>query len=54
MDRDKAAEWFRKASEHGNSNGQWRLGTMYRFGEGVEIDLEKADEWYRKSRKSVK
>jgi TPR repeat protein len=39
---EKAVEWYRKSAEQGNSDGQWRLGTMYEYGDGVEKDLEKA------------
>ena len=42
-------EWIRKAAEQGDSEGQWRLGSMYEDGKGVEKDLAKAVEWYQKS-----
>jgi hypothetical protein len=48
-DLTKAAEWYRKAAEQGDADGQRRLGNMYKFGNGVEQDLTKAAEWYRKA-----
>jgi len=31
----KAVEWYRKAAEQGDANGQNNLGRMYDAGEGV-------------------
>ena len=41
--------WAKKSAEAENSEGMWRLGYAYEFGEGTEIDLKKAFEWYKKS-----
>uniref|UniRef100_UPI0040262DE2 tetratricopeptide repeat protein n=1 Tax=Alloprevotella sp. TaxID=1872471 RepID=UPI0040262DE2 len=51
VDKDygKAAEWYRKSAEQGNSEGQWKLGGCYEFGQGIDKDYGKAVEWYRKA-----
>ena len=48
-DYGKAAKWYRKSAEQGDSDGQWRLGVCYAWGQGVAQDYGKAVEWYRKS-----
>jgi len=35
-----------KAAERGNTEAQYKLGVFYETGNGVEIDLEKANYWY--------
>ena len=45
-----AFEWYTKAAEKGDKNAQCNLGYCYEHGRGeVEIDLEQAMFWYRKS-----
>ena len=48
-DYKKAVEWYTKAAEQGNAQGQFNLGYMYRNGKGVTKDDKKAVEWYTKS-----
>ena len=48
-DYAKAVEWYTKAAEQGNAEGQWRLGNCYCSGNGVEKDDTKAVEWYTKA-----
>ena len=45
----KAAEWYTKAAEQGNSDAQHNLAVCYENGEGVEMDEEEAVEWYQKA-----
>ena len=40
---------YRKAAEQGSPEGQMALGSMYRFGKGVEKDYAEAIRLYRKS-----
>ncbi|MBS0648931.1 MAG: sel1 repeat family protein [Verrucomicrobia bacterium] len=40
-------ECFRKAIPYNHSHAQFRLGTCYDFGKGVEQSHERAVEWYR-------
>lgn len=44
----KALPWYLKAAEQGNARAQYRLATMYAYGEGVEQDGAKAVKWLRK------
>lgn len=39
---EEALEWFRKAAEQNNAEGQYGLGMMYLAGDGVEKDTEQA------------
>ena len=48
-DFTQAEIWFRKAAEHGNAEGQYRLGGLYDRGEGVKQDSSEALKWYRKA-----
>jgi TPR repeat protein len=41
-------EW-RPLAEQGNAEAQYRLGSMYAFGEGVPQDNDKSSDWYRDS-----
>lgn len=43
---ETAADWYRKASEHGVADAQYRLGNLYEQGEGVPQDMESAYAWY--------
>ena len=42
-------EWYRKAAEQGNAEGQYNLGVCYYNGKGVTKDYAKAVEWYTKA-----
>jgi TPR repeat protein len=44
-----AATWYRKAAEQGSPRALMNLGLLYERGLGVEKDLAKAMEYYRKS-----
>ena len=46
---EKAVEYFQKAADQGNSEGQWWLGKMYESGKGVGQSYEKAAELYQKA-----
>ena len=35
-----------KLATNGNSRAQYKLGTMYECGTGIELDIEKAKHWY--------
>ncbi len=44
-----AANWFRKAAEHGNAAAQYSLGVLYTDGLGVAADPHRAVAWYQRS-----
>jgi TPR repeat protein len=44
-----AAEWFRKAADHGEPGSQYYLGVMYSNGEGVPKNGSIAADWCRKA-----
>ncbi len=48
---EKAAAWFREASENGVANARYNLGVLYHQGLGVERDLGRALYWYREGAK---
>ena len=48
-DYDAAAKYFALAAEQGNAEAQYRLGTCYSYGTGVELDYATALSWYRKA-----
>ena len=41
-------EW-RPLAEQGDAAAQYKLGDMYRYGWGVELDFAEAVRWYRKA-----
>lgn len=41
-DNTEAIKWYQKAIEHGDADAMSALGLMYKKGDGVEIDYEKA------------
>ena len=45
----KAAMWFRKAAEQGDSNAQWWLGQLYMRGVGVLQDFAAARQLFKQS-----
>ena len=48
-DLSKAVEYYKKASELGNSVAMCNLGYCYEKGIGVEQDISQAIEFYQKS-----
>lgn len=44
-----AAQWYGKAAEQGNADGQVLLAILYESGQGVAKNLEKAIFWYGKA-----
>ncbi len=46
QDYAKAANWFRKAAEHGDAFSQMKLGAMYLQGRGVPQDYVQAHMWF--------
>ena len=46
---EEAVTWFTKAADQGESNAEFVLGDCYRFGNGLEINLDTALEWYEKA-----
>lgn len=49
QDPEKAAYWYRKEAELGESEGAFNLGILYAKGFGVERDFTKAAEWMEKA-----
>ena len=45
----KATDWYRKAAEQGNADGQYYLGWRYKDGKGVPKDLKQAFHWFLKA-----
>jgi localization factor PodJL len=45
-DPAKAADWFRKAAEHGVVNGQYNLAQLYEKGYGIGQSDAEAYKWY--------
>ena len=46
---DKALEWNMKGARQGSTVCESNLGTLYRHGRGVEINIDTALEWFTKS-----
>lgn len=46
---EKAAFWFREASNNGIGNARYNLGVLYHQGLGQERDLSRALYWYREA-----
>ena len=49
QDDEQAFQWFKKSAEQNNARAQNALGVMYLKGEGVDIDYNKAKEWFTKA-----
>jgi TPR repeat protein len=47
--RKKAAQWFRRAAEHGLSPAQNTLGVILSNGDGVRKDVDEALSWLRRA-----
>jgi hypothetical protein len=45
----EAAKWFKIASDNGSAEGAYRYANMLMYGNGVEKDVEKADEYLKLS-----
>lgn len=45
-DAVKVTEWYRKAAEQGNADGQYFLAWRYKDGKGVRKDLKQAFHWF--------
>ena len=45
----QAAAWYRKAAEQGVAGAQFKLGDLYRQGQGVPQDYAQAAFWWRRS-----
>jgi len=45
----KAMEWYLKAADKGNPYAMRDIGFMYYEGKGVDFDLDKGKEWFRKA-----
>ena len=45
VDDKKAAYWLRKAAEHGQPEGQFMLGSLYFYGQGVMQSYVQAFAW---------
>ena len=45
-DYKTAAQWFRKAAEHGIADSQYNLGILYARGIGVEQNLAESYKWF--------
>jgi len=50
-DYKQAFEWFKKAANQGDADGQYWLGNLYAWGKGVAQDNKQAVEWFRKAGK---
>lgn len=49
MDRQLAAELYRKAAQGGSTRARVNLGLMYKSGDGVEQDINQAAYWFRQA-----
>ena len=49
VDYAESFKWAMKAAEQGHKEGQFRVGVLYSFGEGVDQDYNEAIKWYRKA-----
>lgn len=45
----EAFDWYNQAAIHGDSRAMCMLGGMYKNGYGVEHDMDKAIQWYKKA-----
>jgi TPR repeat protein len=45
----KAAKWVTKAAESGNAAAEYNLGLRYRDGDGVDANIQQAENWLRKA-----
>lgn len=47
--KDLAFYWYNRAADQGNEMAQTRVGRMCQFGEGTEVNIDKAIEFYTKA-----
>lgn len=45
----EGALWFREAADAGHAKAQFELGLMYEFGEGVPLNLNRAQKLYQQA-----
>lgn len=50
VDTTKAFEYFSKSAEAGNADAMYYLGLIYELGDGAEMNVNKALEWFEKAR----
>ncbi|MDQ6964091.1 MAG: tetratricopeptide repeat protein, partial [Mariprofundales bacterium] len=48
-DATEAFEWYKRAANLGDANGQYNLALCYQFGKGVDKDDNQAFTWYQKA-----
>ena len=48
-DNAQALAWYRRAAEHGNAEGMYRLGACLQFGYGAAVDKRQAAQWYQRA-----
>ena len=51
--KEEAIKWLQKSGEQGQGWAAYLVGLMYENGEGTQIDMSKAIEWYTKSAKTT-
>ncbi|GAB7140314.1 sel1 repeat family protein [Deferribacterales bacterium RsTz2092] len=49
VDREVAFEWYHQAAVQGHIAAQYNLGLMYRFGQGIARNDDRAIYWYTKA-----
>ena len=49
QDYAQALDWYRKAAEQGNSDGQFNLASLLEHGQGTAVDVTQAVSWYRRA-----
>lgn len=55
LDIDQSSNIFKfqqKLAQNGNATAQYKLGTMYETGDGVNADIELAKQWYAQAAKA--
>jgi TPR repeat protein len=50
-DRVAAREWFERAAQAGHVTAMLRVSDMYRNGDGVPVDLARAEQWAARARR---
>ena len=48
-DEEEAVELYQTAAEQNDIDAQWKLGECYSNGIGIELDLDKAEYWFKKA-----
>ena len=52
-DYASAMKWFQRAARRGHHDSMYSLGIVYRFGQGVEVDMVQASAWYALAAKHI-